>query len=533
MTLNNFNFTKSNGYSALQILAEGIGEVRISDLLTDPERIDKYTLSCLGVTLDYSKNLVTNEVLDGLLALAEESLLVATREKMFRGEAINSSEQRPVLHTALRAKRQSLIDDNLSELAANIAEQRARVQVVSEKIRNGQWLGSTGKPITDVINLGIGGSDLGPKLVCEALKSFHHEDIRCHFVSNVDGEVIHSCLATLNPETTLIIISSKTFTTQETLLNATTAANWLREHLDLDNPFASRHFIGVTASPQNAIKLGLPESQLLKFWDWVGGRYSLWSSIGLSIAISVGYDNFEALLEGAEAMDDHFRHKPLSENMPVILALLGIWYSNFLDGESQAVIPYCERLCHFPFYLQQLDMESNGKGVTLDGRSVDYSTGPVIWGLTGTNGQHSFFQLLHQGTHLIPVDFIGVINDEMSSPDHHRVLLANMLAQSAALMAGKQDVELPAYQFYPGNRPSNVMLLDQLTPQNLGALIALYEHKVFVQGCIWNVNSFDQWGVELGKVLASGLLSESRDDSYLDLSTRALLAKIEQPKDSG
>lgn len=533
MMLNNFNFTKSNGYSALKILAEGIGEVRISDLLTDPERIDTFNVSCLGVTLDYSKNLITDKILGALLALAEESPLLATREKMFRGEAINSTENRPVLHTALRAKRQTLIDDNLSQLAKDIIVQKARIQEVSEKIRSGQWLGSTGKPITDVINLGIGGSDLGPKLICEALKSFHHEDIRCHFVSNVDGEVIHSCLATLNPETTLIIISSKTFTTQETLLNATTAANWLREHLGLDNPFASRHFIGVTASPKNAIKLGLPESQLLKFWDWVGGRYSLWSSIGLSIAISVGYDNFEALLEGAEAMDDHFRQKPLAENMPVILALLGIWYSNFLNAESQAVIPYCERLSHFPFYLQQLDMESNGKGVTLDGRTVDYSTGPILWGLTGTNGQHSFFQLLHQGTHLIPVDFIGVINDEMSSPEHHRVLLANMLAQSAALMAGKQDEQLPSYRFYPGNRPSNVMLLDQLTPQNLGALIALYEHKVFVQGCIWNINPFDQWGVELGKVLASDLLSQSRDDSEIDLSTHSLLAKIEGTQKSG
>lgn len=527
MAANHFDITSTSQWQTLADQAEGIAQCRIEDFLRDDQnRAGKYSVSTAGLYLDYSKNLIDDGVWSSFFELLDQSPLASYRSAMFSGKTINSTEQRPVLHAALRSSPQQLERDGLGELSPGIEDQKQRIKEFSDRIRNGQWLGVTGKPVTDVVNLGIGGSDLGPKLVCDALKEYAHDRVRCHFVSNVDGEVIRSTLKPLNPETTLVVISSKTFTTQETLLNARSAAEWFKSHLMLDNPFSSPHFIGVTASPDNAIKLGLPKENLLEFWDWVGGRYSLWSTIGFSIAVSAGYHNFEKLLAGASAMDGHFRESPWQQNMPVILAVLGIWYTNFFSAESQAVIPYCERLLHFPFYLQQLDMESNGKSVTQDNLGVNCQTGPIIWGLTGTNGQHSFFQLLHQGTHLIPVDFIGTVEDRMSSQEHHRVLMANMLAQSAALMQGKQAPELPAYRQYVGNRPSNVLLLDSLSPASLGALIALYEHKVFVQGCLWNINSFDQWGVELGKVLATNLLAEDCDQSQLDTSTQRLMAKL-------
>ncbi len=522
-----FKITQTPVWQKLQTLASAISTQRICQMLNiDASRVEKYSLDQTGIYLDYSKNLISDEVMETLLQLADSSPLEDYRTAMFAGARINRSEQRPVLHTALRASPQELSAAGLESLIEPIQLQKQRIKELSDKIRSGQWLGATGKPITDVVNLGIGGSDLGPKMVCEALKEFAHDDIRCHFVSNVDGEVINSTLKNLNPETTLVVISSKTFTTQETLLNASTAAAWFERHLALSNPYASPHFIGVTASPDNAIKLGLPAEQLLEFWDWVGGRYSLWSSIGFAIAVSVGFEHFEALLEGANVMDRHFREAPLKANMPVLLALIGLWNSNFLKAESYAVIPYCERLVNLPFYLQQLDMESNGKSVTQHDKPVECDTGPIIWGLTGTNGQHSFFQLLHQGTHVVPVDFIGLTSDKLSSPEHHRVLMANMLAQSAALMTGRQDDTLPACRQYPGNRPSNMLILEELTPFNLGALIALYEHKVFVQGCLWNINSYDQWGVELGKELASNLLSSELDLSSLDKSTCSLLNRL-------
>jgi glucose-6-phosphate isomerase len=526
--MQDFSPINTNGWRHLMAEKDRMSSLRVVDLIRDePRRVEKYSLSHAGIHLDFSKNLVNDRIARALLQLAAESPLAKHREAMFRGQNINLTEDRPVLHTALRALPATLEKDGIGHLSAGIAAQKARIKVISEQIRSGNWLGVTGEPITDVVNLGIGGSDLGPKMVCEALKEFAHPEVRCHFVSNVDGEVIRSTLKTLQPATTLVIVASKTFTTQETLLNARTAASWFQQALGLENPFASPHFIGVTASPENAVKEGLAQDNILEFWGWVGGRYSLWSSIGLAIAISTGYDTFEALLSGARAMDDHFRYQPFRRNMPVILALLGFWYGNVLGAESHAVIPYCERLGQLPFYLQQLDMESNGKSVSLDHKKIGYRTGPIIWGLTGTNGQHSFFQLLHQGTHLVPVDFIGVLRDPMSSPEHHRVLLANMLAQSSALMLGKQAPDLPAYRQYPGNRPSNVMLLDRLDAKTLGALIALYEHKVFVQGVLWHVNSFDQWGVELGKVLASSLLDADSDKSALDASTRALLTRVD------
>ena len=525
MTSEKFDITAARQWPRLKSLAASAGKMKFAGLL-DQERATSYQLEAAGLYLDYSRNLITDEILDTLTELAESSPLAAHREAMFQGEAINTTEQRPVLHAALRARTEELRADGLDDLAAGITVQKQRIREVSDRIRAGEWLGITGKPVRDVVNLGIGGSDLGPKLACEALKEFAHERIRCHFLSNVDGEPIHSLLRELNPETTLVIVSSKSFTTQETLLNAKTAAQWFRDRLGIVNPFASPHFIGVTAAPARAMQAGIPEQQLLLFGDWVGGRYSLWSSIGLTISISTGYDNFARMLEGARSMDRHFRTAPAERNMPVILALLGLWYANFLEAESHAVIPYCERLLQLPFYLQQLDMESNGKSVTVAGEQVRQATGPIVWGLTGANGQHSFFQLLHQGTHLIPVDFIGLGEDALSSPRHHRVLLANMVAQSAALMQGRQSDKLPPWRIYPGNRPSNVLLLDRLTPESFGALIALYEHKVFVQGSLWNINSFDQWGVELGKELARELLDIGNDQGQLDAGARYLLDRL-------
>ena len=520
-----FKFTQAGQWPRLKSIAAGIRDTNFRELL-DSERAARYRLEAAGLYLDYSRNLVTDEVVELLVGLAQESPLAAHREALFRGESINTTEQRPVLHTALRAVREDLQADGLGELAGKIEAQLTRVREVSEPIRAGEWPGVTGKPVRDVVNLGIGGSDLGPKLACEALKEFAHEEIRCHFLSNVDGEPIRSLLGRLDPETTLVIIASKSFTTQETLLNANTAAHWFGDRLGLADPFASPHFIGVTAAPAKAMEAGIPEDRILLFEDWVGGRYSLWSAIGLTIAVTAGHENFLRLLEGARQMDRHFRSAPPGQNMPVILALLGIWYANLLDAESHAVIPYCERLAQVPFYLQQLDMESNGKSVSLGGEKVSDATGPIVWGLAGTNSQHSFFQLLHQGTHLVPVDFIGIGEDGLSSPEHHRVLLANMVAQSAALMEGKRSGELPAWRNYPGNRPSNVLLLDRLTPETFGALIALYEHKVFVQGSLWNINSFDQWGVELGKELARQLLDEDSEHSKLDAGAKLLLDRL-------
>ncbi len=524
MNVQDYDITALESWSKLQGMAGDVPNVSIAGLLAgDQDRLKNYSLEAAGLFLDYSKNLVTDEVMNCLLEMVEESPFHGQRESLFKGIPINVTEQRPVLHSAYRATPGQLQSDGLDDVGNRIAEQNARIEEVSDKVRSGSWLGATGKPVTDIVNLGIGGSDLGPKLACEALKEFSHEQIKCHFISNVDGESILSTLKTLDPETTLIIVSSKTFTTQETLLNAKTAATWYEQHLGLKDVYASPHFIGVTASPENARKFGIRAENILEFWGWVGGRYSLWSTIGLSIAISLGYENFQRILAGAGEMDLHFRTSSPHENMPVIMAVLGIWYNNFLGAESHAVIPYCERLVNLPSYLQQLDMESNGKCVTLNNRRVSYPTGPIIWGQTGTNGQHSFFQLLHQGTHLIPVDFIGLLDDKLSSPEHHRVLMVNMFAQSAALMSGKQDSALPSYRDYPGNKPSSTLLMDSLTPENFGALIALYEHKVFVQGCLWNVNSFDQWGVELGKVLANEILGGT---SELDSSTAGLLARL-------
>ncbi|MDC0134266.1 glucose-6-phosphate isomerase, partial [Porticoccaceae bacterium] len=450
------------------------------------------------------------------------------RSAMFSGQPINNTEGRAVLHAALRAELTDAKTDEEKARITQVKEQLQAVKQASDKIRAGQWLGSTGKAITDVVNIGIGGSDLGPKLACAALEEYSHPDLNLHFISNVDGAEILTTLKKLNPETTLVALASKTFTTQETLLNAKTAIDWFKEKLGLENAQSTSHFVGLTANPDNAKAYGIPDDQILAFADWVGGRYSLWSSIGLSIAISIGFEQFEQMLAGAREMDIHFQQAPLERNMPVIMALLGIWYSNFLNIESTAVIPYCERLLLLPSYLQQLDMESNGKATQRNGEPVDYETGAILWGQTGTNGQHAFFQLLHQGTRTVPIDFIAAAKDNLSNAEHHPVLLGNMLAQSAALMTGQAAPEGQQHRFYPGNKPSNTLLLKELSPKNFGALIALYEHKVFVQGSIWNINSFDQWGVELGKKMANEFLAGDLETADFDPSTQALFAFIEE-----
>jgi glucose-6-phosphate isomerase len=526
--------TTTSAWKSLEQQAEKAQHQNISGFFDqNPSRSSQMSVQCGEIFLDYSKNLVSDETWQALLELANQSPLEQHRAAMFSGEKVNTTEGRAVLHGALRAE----IGDQRVASAAVESDQRVTlvkqqlvdVELVSEKIRSGQWLGSTGKAITDVVNIGIGGSDLGPKLACSALQEFAHPDIKLHFISNVDGAEILTTLKKLNPETTLVALASKTFTTHETLLNAKTARNWFAETLGLENAQSTRHFVGLTANRANALAYGIPADQILEFAEWVGGRYSLWSSIGLSIAISIGFEKFVEMLAGAREMDLHFQQAPLAENMPVIMALLGIWYSNFLDAQSTAVIPYCERLLLLPSYLQQLDMESNGKSTTLNGDSIDYQTGAILWGQTGTNGQHAFFQLLHQGTRMVPVDFIAAAVDNLSNEEHHRVLLGNMLAQASALMCGQDAPDGKPYRYYPGNKPSNTLLLDTLSPKNFGALIALYEHKVFVQGSIWNINSFDQWGVELGKKMANQLLaSDNSGQAELDPSTTALFAHIKK-----
>jgi len=534
LQMNNTPFTPSNTASwnkLIELASEiqsPVNSATITKLFTeDSHRVEKYSLKTGNLKLDFSKNLIDDAIWEQLLRLANESPLSSHRDAMFAGEAINRTEDRAVLHAALRSNPEDASTPDEQQRSAQVEMQLAAVERISNDIRQGDWLGSTGKPITDIINIGIGGSDLGPKMACTALEEFAHERINVHFISNVDGAQILSLLKKLDAETTLVSIASKTFTTQETMLNAKTVIQWFKDKLGLKNAQNSRHFIGLTANPAAAVAYGIPETQILEFSDWVGGRYSLWSSIGLSIAISIGFENFKAMLAGAHEMDLHFKNAPLEKNMPVILGLLGIWYSNFLNAQSIAVIPYCERLLLLPSYLQQLDMESNGKSTSLDGNPVNYNTGPILWGQTGTNGQHAFFQLLHQGTRMAPIDFIATIKDNLSNPEHHQVLLGNMLAQSSALMEGQEAPEGQQHRYYPGNKPSNTLLLNELTPKNFGALIALYEHKVFVQGSIWNINSFDQWGVELGKKMANSLLDQGSNNENLDPSTKALFDYIE------
>ncbi len=541
--------TQSNAWIALLSHKEKFSGLSMRGLFdSDPSRFDRFSLAFRDILLDYSKNLVTPETMKLLFELAGEAELEAWRERMFRGEKINFTENRAVLHTALRAaadpSSKPVICDG-EDVLPKIRRVLEKMRTFSEAVRSGAWLGYTGKTITDVVNIGIGGSHLGPFMVTEALKPYGRPDLDVHFVSNIDGTDLATKLQKLDPETTLFIVASKTFTTQETLVNAKSARKWFLEKAR-DAAHVAKHFVALSTNSPEVEKFGIDVENMFEFWDWVGGRYSLWSAIGLSIAIAVGMDNFEELLLGANEMDIHFRHTPMEENLPVVMGLLGIWYVNFFGAESHAILPYDESMHRFPAYLQQGDMESNGKSVDRDGNPVDYKTGPVIWGEPGTNGQHAFYQLIHQGTRLIPADFIAPLETHHPLGEHHAILLSNFFAQTEALMKGKTPEEarreleqsgmdaekmeqLLPHKVFPGNRPTNSILFRKLTPRTLGALIALYEHKIFVQGIIWRINSFDQWGVELGKQLASKILPEfstQQPSSLHDSSTNHLVNRF-------
>ncbi|PAU76738.1 glucose-6-phosphate isomerase [Halomonas salipaludis] len=526
-----FQLTRSVIWQALERLHQQTRDDRIRDYFrADPQRFEQMSLRVGGLFLDYSKHQVSDQVLAKLLELADHSALVQRRAQMFSGDIINVTEDRPVLHTALRNLSDEPVYVDGEDVMPEIQRTREQIKRFSEAVRSGEWKGYSGKRIKDVVNIGIGGSDLGPNMACRALLKYRHPELSFHFVSNVDGTHIQKVLSRLDPATTLFIVSTKTFSTQETLLNAKSARRWFLDNAGEDADVGA-HFIAASTNRRAAMAFGIREENVFEFWAWVGGRYSMWSSIGLPIALSIGFEGFMELLEGAHEMDRHFIEAPFAENMPVLMALIGIWYINFVGAETQAVVPYDQALHQLPSFLQQLDMESNGKSVDIFGHPVNYKTGPIVWGQTGSNGQHAFFQLLHQGTRYVPIDFIASLKPEPGFEDHHFALLTNMLAQANAFMEGSQgdNQEHGQHDPYscPGNRPSSTLLLDELTPKNLGALIALYEHKVFVQGVIWNINSFDQWGVQLGKRIA-GEISERIDTnaSDFDASTQGLLQLV-------
>ena len=537
------DLTNSAEWQALQSHHDSISDLHMRELFAkDPDRFSAFSVNACGVLLDYSKNRVTAETMDLLFTLAKSADIKSEVQRLLSGERINSTEDRSVLHTALRLPKGEKLHVDGEEIVASIHEVADHAASFANKVRNREWTGYTGKPISNIVNIGIGGSDLGPLMVCEALKPWQQKDLTFHFVSNVDGSHIAEVIQSVEMETTLFIIASKTFTTQETLANARSARDAFLGSGATDKDIA-KHFVAVSTNTDAVSEFGIDTDNMFRFWDWVGGRYSLWSSIGLSIRLSVGNDNYAALLDGAHQMDRHFAEADYDQNIPVILALLGVWYGNFFNARSHVIEPYDQYLHRFPAYLQQLDMESNGKRVQINGAAVDYKTGPVIWGEPGTNGQHAFFQLIHQGTDLIPADFIAPVKSQNPIGEHHKMLLANFLAQTEALMTGKtlQQVEseltnngmdkqqiaaLAPHKVFEGNRPTNTLMVDELTPKALGSLIAMYEHKVFVQGKIWGVNSFDQWGVELGKQLATAILTELQSGKVNkhDSSTSGLLS---------
>jgi glucose-6-phosphate isomerase len=527
-----------------------VEEQHLRDLFAvDPQRFERFSLTVGDLSLDYSKNRITDETERLLIALAEAADLAARRDAMFAGEAINTTEDRAVLHVALRNRANRPIHVGGADVMPDVNAVLAQMQAFADAVRSGDLTGSTGKAFTDVVNIGIGGSDLGPAMAVAALAPYRGNGPHVHFVSNVDGAHIADTLAGLDPQTTLFLIASKTFTTSETMANAATARAWTAGALG--EAAIGDHFAALSTNSQKVAEFGIAEDHVFGFWDWVGGRYSLWSAIGLPLAISIGFDNFARLLDGAHAMDEHFRTAPLATNMPVLMALIGIWHRNVWNMPTQAVLPYDQRLQRFAAYLQQLDMESNGKRVTRAGSPVDTATGPVVWGEPGTNGQHAFFQMLQQGTDIVPCDFLIAAQAHENLGDHHARLIANCLAQSQALAFGKSEDEvrtelaaegmeqnqidaLAPHKAFPGNRPSNTLVYRRLDPATLGMLIALYEHKVFVQGVIWNINSFDQWGVELGKALATRLLpvvGGVENTGNLDSSTRGLVGRIRGFKD--
>ncbi len=538
---------KTPAWNALDVHRLATQNLRMADEFSrDEHRAQRFSMEAAGVFLDYSKNLISAETMRLLLALARERGVAERRDAMMAGERINLSERRAVLHMALRNPADSARKYVLDGVDIGVDVQRVltHMREFCAKVRDGTWRGGTGREITDIVNIGIGGSDLGPQMVCEALRTFVHPRLTMHFVSNVDGAALERALSKVSADSTLFIVASKTFTTQETLTNARSARNWFLANGGREADVA-KHFVAVSTNAIEVEKFGIDTANMFEFWDWVGGRYSLWSAIGLSIALAIGMDEFEELLAGAHAMDEHFATAPFEANMPVLLALVGVWNVNFCGASSQCIAPYAQDLHRLPAYLQQLEMESNGKSVDRDGNALTAPSCPVIWGEPGTNGQHAFFQLLHQGTSAIPVDFIAAMHGNAKLPEHQRLLLANCIAQSEALMLGKSEAQvhtelraqglnateiykLTPHKFFAGNRPSNTILLDKLTPNSLGALIALYEHKTFVQGVVWGVNSFDQWGVELGKQLAktidaelkSGAVSEAHDGSTTALMRR-------------
>jgi len=534
--------SSSQAWKALSEHARTQGDTHMRELFaSDPERFARFSLRLGDILLDYSKNRITGETLRLLLALAQETDIDGWRKKMFAGEKINATEGRAVLHVALRntLDRPILVDG--ADVMPEVVRVREQMRAFSDAVRSGAWRGHGGLAITDVVNIGIGGSDLGPVMVSEALKPYHQPGLNVHFVSNVDGTHISETLKHLTPETTLFIVASKTFTTQETISNALSARAWLVE--TLGEAAVAKHFVALSTNEKEVRAFGIDPANMFAFWDWVGGRFSLWSAIGLPIAIAIGMDRFDALLAGGRAMDDHFCSAPPEANMPVLLALIGIWNTDFLGAETYTVLPYDQYLHRLPAFLQQSDMESNGKYVRKDGGRVDYKTGPILFGEPGTNGQHSFYQLVHQSTRLVPCDFIAPAQTHNRVGEHHRILLSNFFAQTEALMRGKTEAEVRAelkkqglrageidalapHKVFDGNRPTNSILVRRVDPFTLGMLIALYEHKIFTQGVIWGINSFDQWGVELGKQLAKVILPELADDKAVtdhDPSTNGLI----------
>ncbi|MFV0150843.1 glucose-6-phosphate isomerase [Empedobacter stercoris] len=542
MALNTINPTTTNAWNALEKHFQNIQHTSIKELFAqNPKRFEEFSIQYPSLLVDYSKNRINAETIQLLVDLAKEMNLDQAIQQMFDGDVINVTEKRAVLHTALRNRSNEEVLVDGKDVMPQINEVLEQMKSFSEKVISGEWKGFSGKEITDVVNIGIGGSDLGPVMATEALKHYKTR-LNLHFVSNIDGTHLVETFKKINPETTLFIVASKTFTTQETMTNAFSAKEWFLNS-DAQEEDVAKHFVALSTNAEGVANFGIDTANMFQFWDWVGGRYSLWSAIGLSIALAVGFDNFEELLEGAHEMDIHFKTETLDQNIPVVLALLGIWYNNFFGANSVALLPYEQYLSRFAAYFQQGDMESNGKYVGRDGKKVDYETGPIIWGEPGTNGQHAFYQLIHQGTKLIPADFIAGANSLNKLGDHHAKLLSNFFAQTEALAFGKDEETvvaelekagkskeeidfLKAFKIFEGNRPTNSILYEVLTPKVLGNLIAMYEHKIFVQGVIWNIFSFDQWGVELGKQLANVILPELENDEQItshDASTNGLI----------
>jgi glucose-6-phosphate isomerase len=533
MMLPKVNPTTTNAWRSLQAHFSEIGKVHLKELFqNDTERFSKFSLTARDIVFDYSKNIITGETIKLLLQLANECKLKDGIAAMFNGDKINETENRAVLHTALRKLSKEPVYAEGKDVMPDVRKVLKQMKSFCNRVHEGKWRGYTGRRIRYIVNIGIGGSDLGPLMVTEALKPYWLEDIQTFFVSNVDGTHIAEVLKKIKPERTLFLIASKTFNTQETMTNAFTAREWFIDHA-IDEKHVAKHFVALSTNETEVVKFGIDKKNMFQFWDWVGGRYSLWSAIGLSIALTIGYKNFEELLAGAFESDQHFKNTSFEKNIPVLMALIGIWYTNFFNAETEAILPYDQYMYRFAAYFQQGNMESNGKSVDRNGEEVEYKTGPIIWGEPGTNGQHAFYQLIHQGTRMIPCDFIAPAQTHNPIGDHHQKLMSNFFAQTEALMNGKTEEEvskelekaglsneaiskLLPYKVFAGNKPTNSFLIKKITPFTLGQLIALYEHKIFVQGIIWNIYSFDQWGVELGKQLANKILSELADDGRID-----------------